>query len=311
LQRSAALAVVVAPPLDRFATAMRPVIALLSISTNAVVRLLGGDPKATGEELSKEELRDIVSTHEGLDEEERRILSDVFAARESSLREVMRPRGDVEFLPGSLSLAEAAEQISGRSHSRFPITHDDFDDVTGFLHVRDLLGVEAADPRHVRDVQREILTLPSTNRVLPTVSLMRRRGVHLALVVDEYGGTEGIVTLEDLVEEIVGEIRDEYDEPDPARDPSVVPGNTSLEDFSQETGIELPDGDYDTVAGYLIARLGRIPEVGDAVQLADTTRLEVTAMTGMRVTAIRVTTAPPGDADGGSPPELPPSSARS
>ena len=160
LQRSAALAVVVAPPLDRFATAMRLVIALLSISTNAVVRLLGGDPKATGEELSKEELRDIVTTHEGLDEEERRILGDVFATRESSLREVMRPRGDVEFLTGSLSLAEAAGQISGRSHSRFPVTHDDFDDVTGFLHVRDLLGVEAADPRHVRDVQREILTLP-------------------------------------------------------------------------------------------------------------------------------------------------------
>src|SRR5215218_5488473 len=138
LQRSAALAVVVAPPLDRFATAMRPVIALLSLSTNAVVRLVGGDPRATGEELSKEELRDIVSTHEGLDAEERRILSDVFAARESSLREVMRPRGDVEFLPASLSLAEAAEQVGALPHSRFPVTNEDFDDITGFLHVRDL-----------------------------------------------------------------------------------------------------------------------------------------------------------------------------
>ena len=150
--------------------------------------------------------------------------------------------------------------------SRVAVTDDGFDDVTGFLHVRDLLGVDADDPRHVRDVQREILTLPSTNKVLPTVSLMRKRGVHLALVVDEYGGTDGIVTLEDLVEEIVGEIRDEYDEPDAGRDePGVVHGAMSLEDCNDHTGLELPDGDYDTVAGYLVARVGRIPAVGDSV----------------------------------------------
>ena len=203
----------------------------------------------------------------------------------------MQPRGDVEFLPGSLSLAQASELVGSRSHSRFPVMDEGFDDVTGFLHVRDLLGVDADDPRHVRDVQREILTLPSTNKVLPTVSLMRKRGDHLALVVDEYGGTDGIVTLEDLVEEIVGEIRDEYDEPDAGRDePGVVHGAMSLEDFNDHTGLELPDGDYDTVAGYLVARVGRIPDVGDSVAVGDAV-IEVVAMTGMRVTAIRVGTA--------------------
>ena len=296
LQRSADLAVVVAPPLDRFATAMRPVIALLSLSTNVVVRLLGGDPKATGEELSKEELRDIVSTHEGLDEQERRILSDVFAARECSLREVMRPRGDVEFLPGSLWLAQAANQIGSLAHSRFPVTDDGFDDITGFLHVRDLLSVGPDDPRQVRDVQREILTLPSTNKVLPTVALMRLRGVHLALVVDEYGGTDGIVTLEDLVEEIVGDIWDEYDEPDQTADhPTDVEGGMSLEDFNERTGLQLPDGAYDTVAGYVVAELGRIADVGDSVAVDDDTELEVVDMTGLRVTLIRVVTTPPAE----------------
>jgi putative hemolysin len=294
LQRSADLALVVAPPLDRFASLMRPVIALLSGSTNAIVRLLGGDPRAAGEELSQEELRDIVSTHKGLNEQERRILSDVFAARDSMLREVMRPRGDVEFIRGALPVVEAAELVGRLSHSRFPVTGAGFDDVTGFLHIRDLLGVGLDDGRRVRDVQREILMLPSTNRVLPSVSLMRQRGVHLALVVDEYGGTDGIVTLEDLVEEIVGEIRDEYDAPDSVPvDPDVVDGGLSIEDFLERSGVELPDGDYETVAGYLISRLGRIPEVGDSVPVNDETRLEVVEMAGMRVMAIRISREEP------------------
>ena len=295
LQRSAALAVVVAPPLDRFATAMRPVIALLSLSTNAVVRLLGGYRRRRVRSCPRKSC--ATSSRPMRVSTRRSVGSSVTSSRRgrSSLREVMQPRGDVEFLPGSLSLAQASEQVASRSHSRFPVMDDDFDDVSGFLHVRDLLGVDADDPRHVRDVQREILTLPSTNKVLPTVSLMRKRGVHLALVVDEYGGTDGIaVTLEDLVEEIVGEIRDEYDEPDAGRaEPGRVDGAMSLEDFNDHTGLELPDGDYDTVAGYLVARVGRIPDVGDSVAVGDTL-LEVVAMIGMRVTAIRVGNGPGG-----------------
>ena len=296
LQRSADFALVVAPPLDRFAVLMRPVIALLSVSTNTVVRLVGGDPGAAGEELSKEELRDIVSTHEGLDEQERRILSDVLAARESTLREVMRPRGDVEFVRATMPLAEARALLRQSAHSRFPVTGEDFDDVSGFLHVRDLLNIGANDSRRVEDVQREIITLPSTNRVLPTVSLMRQRGVHLALVVDEYGGTDGIVTLEDLVEEIVGDIRDEYDDPDPGvRDRDLVDAGLSIADFKDATGIELPDGDYETAAGYVIGCLGRIPEVGDSVDLDPRTRLEVADMVGMRITELRVDRTPQPD----------------
>ncbi len=299
LQRSAGLSLAVAPPLDRFARLVRPVIWLLSVSTDAVVRLVGGDPSATAEEVSEEELRDLVSTHEGLGEEERRIVHDVLAASETSVKEVMRPRADVEFLPASMPLREAAERVRTQPYSRYPVTGQGFDDVVGFLHVRDLLDLAAQDRRRVGDVRREVLMLPATNRVLPSVATMREAGIHLAVVVDEYGGTDGIVTLEDLVEELVGEIRDEYDQvaAEPA-DGSSVEGSLSLEDFAELTGVVLEDGHYETVAGFVITRLGRIPEVGDAVEAGGPehpVRLEVAEMAGPRVTRVRVQVPAAGD----------------
>jgi len=298
MQRPTQVSLATAPALDRFAVLMRPVIRLLSVSTNGVVRLLGGNPDATSDAVSNDELQEIVSSHEGLGDDERRILTDVFAATRSSLKEVMQPRGDVVFISGDMPLTEAAAWVSGQQFSRYPVIGDSFDDVTGFLHVRDLLFVDAADPRSVADLQREVLHLPGTNGVLPTVSVMRGAGTHLAVVVDEYGGTDGIVTLEDLVEEIVGDIRDEYDVEQPANvetadslGEAVVAGGLTIEDFGRETGVLLPDGDYETVAGYVIARLGRLAEVGDSVDVGGT-RLEVTETDGRRITRISVLPAP-------------------
>lgn len=290
LQKAESVALIIAPILDRFATLMRPVIWLLSTSTNALVRLLGGDPSATGEQLSDAELRDLVTTHAGLGEHERHILDDVFSATDTSVNEVMRPRGDVEFLAGDLTLVEAAIRVAGFPYSRYPIIGDGFDDVLGFLHVRDLLGVGPDDRRRVRDVQRPVLLLPEPKKVLPAIAAMRQQGVHLAIVVDEYGGTAGIVTLEDLIEELIGDIRDEYDadEVSPAviSDGSTFDGGTRIEDFTKATGVELiDDGNYETVAGFVMARLGRIPSVGDAVEAGDAV-LSVTEMHGRRVTRL-------------------------
>lgn len=287
LQKSAGLSLVVAPILDRFAVLMRPVIWLLSASTNAVVRLVGGDPHATTEQLSEGELRELVSHHEALEEQERRILRDVLQATETTVKEAMRPRGDVEFLSARTPLTVAADRVRDLPYSRYPITGEGFDDVIGFLHVRDLLGIAPDDQRRVEDVQRPVLLLPATNFVLPSVATMRQQGTHLAVVVDEYGGTDGIVTLEDLVEELIGDIRDEYD----TQDPVSVDGDTSidaglsLEDFTEDTGIPLEDGDYETVAGFVIARLGRIPVVGDTIDL-EGAALEVTEVAGHRITKI-------------------------
>lgn len=302
LQRSASVALAVAPPLDRFATLMRPVIWLLSRSTDAVVRLLGGNPSARGEEMSEEELRELVLAHEALPEDERRILDDVFAAGDRSLAEAMTPRGDVAFLSGDETLADAARTVAAGPFSRYPVTGEDFDDVVGFLHVRDLLGRDCPDhpetdpetgrPVLVRDVVRPILELPATNTVLPAMSRMRSEGVHIAVVVDEYGGTDGIVTLEDLVEELVGDIRDEYDPDDtpPAREDGAatsVDGGQTIEELARRTGIALPDGPYETVAGFVVAELGRLAVVGDHVDVAGH-RLTVTDVSRRRIVRLDV-----------------------
>ncbi|QGH70018.1 hemolysin family protein [Pseudactinotalea sp. HY158] len=288
LQNSAGLSLLATPSLDRFATVMRPVIWLLSVSTNALVRLLGGDPEATREELSERELRDLVATHDGLEDDERQIIQDVLGAAQTLLREAMRPRTDVVFIDADMPLRDAAPWARRQGFSRYPVIGEGFDDVLGYLHARDLIDLRVDETRRVHDVIREVLVLPGTNRVLPAVSQMRHAGTHLAVVVDEYGGTDGIVTLEDLVEELVGDIRDEYDaRPAPSmQDPSIVPGSSTLEEFAEATGVELPDdGSYETVAGYVIARLGRIAAVGDTVAVDDHT-LAVTRMTGTRITEL-------------------------
>jgi putative hemolysin len=303
LQRSAQVALVVGPPLDRFASLMRPVIWLLSRSTDVVVRLLGGNPTARGEDMTGEELRDLVIAHESLPEDERRILTDVFAAAERSVEEAMRPRGEVVFLPGDLTLPEAAAIVRDQPYSRYPVTGEDFDDVVGFLHVRDLLGVGDDGPRSsrtVRDVARTVLELPGTNQLLPSLALMRRTGVHLAIVVDEYGGTDGIVTLEDLVEELVGDIRDEYD---PAHAPLAAgsfDAGLTIEAFAQESGVQLDDGPYETVAGYVISRLGRLGQVGDVVDVPGH-RLTVTAVEDRRIRRVALTPLPGASTEGARP----------
>lgn len=315
LQRAAQVALVVGPPLDRFATVMRPVVWLLSRSTDAVVRLLGGDPSARSEEMSEDELRGIVQAHQGLDDDEREILDGVFAASDRTLGEVMRPRGEVAFLEASLTLAEAAERTRDLPYSRYPVTGEDFDDVLGFVHVRDLFapprrtGVGVLDDADgvpqaagdatttLLDVARPLLELPTTNRLLPTMSAMRRGGTHMALVVDEYGGTDGIVTLEDLVEELVGDIRDEYDPTVPVHADGTYDAGLTLEEFAHGTDVELDDGPYETVAGYVIARLGRLAEPGDVVALDDGRVLRVTRVEDRRVRTVALAAASADPAD--------------
>ncbi|WP_166845424.1 hemolysin family protein [Isoptericola sp. BMS4] len=290
LQRSAQVALVVGPPLDRFSLLMRPVIWLLSRSTDAVVRLLGGDPAVRSEEMSGTELRDLVAAHPGLQEEERRILADVFAASERTVAEVMRPRADVDFLPAEMPVTEAEGLTRAQPYSRYPVTGEDADDVLGFVHVRDLdtrRDGPGAGPRVVRDVVRPVLEVPTTGRLLPTLTTMQRTRAHLAVVVDEYGGTDGIVTLEDVLEELVGDIRDEYDPARPARAAGTHDAGLTIEDFARATGVELADGPYETVAGYVLDRLGRLAEVDDTVDV-DGHVLTVVEVEDRRIRTVRV-----------------------
>jgi putative hemolysin len=297
LQRVERTALALGPVLRGFAELSRPVIWALSMSTNLVVRVLGGDPSAGRERITEEELRDLVSAHESLTRDERALIDEVFASGERTLREVMVPRTEVEFLDASLPVARALSVAQSLPFSRFPVYRGSHDDVAGFVHIRDLAGFPAARRRSARvlDLVREVAMLPTTKRVLPALSEMRAAGHHLAVVVDEYGGTAGIVTLEDLIEELIGEIRDEYDV---AEEPGAQTGSVfevdaliNLDEFEELTAVRLPDGPYETVAGALMARLGHVPRAGDSAELAGV-RLTVSGMDGRRVARVRVTKLP-------------------
>jgi putative hemolysin len=275
------------------------VIWLLSKCTDGVVRLLGGDPEARREPISEEELRGLVAAHESLTTDERRLIDDVFSAGERSIGEVMVPRTEVTFLEGSMTISRAAKVAADSPHSRYPVIGRDQDDILGFVHIRDLLlpSLRHDRDRTVASVARDVKALPGSKHVLAAMSEMRGEGHHMAIVVDEYGGTDGIVTLEDLIEEVIGEIRDEYDE-DTAEARRLaggeveVDGKTNLDEIAEIVGVELPEGPYATVAGYVMAELGRLPRTGDTVE-HDGVRLTVVRTEGRRAARVRLTPPPP------------------
>ena len=295
LQRSEPIALVAAGPLDAIARATRPVIWLLGRSSDLVVRLLGGDPRAGREVVTEEELRDIVATNEELSVDERRLIAEVLDAGDRPVREIMVPRLDVSALDAGMTVEEALDVVEGQPHSRYPVVEGGLDDAIGFVHVRDLFSAHARrEPgTALRTLARPLPRVPDSRRALPALAEMRREGTHVALVVDEYGGGAGIVTLEDLIEELVGDITDEFDEDDGRREddgtggPRPLPdgpvdAQLRLEEFEEETGVLLPEGPYDTAAGWMLAALGRIPVVGDTAAFGDVV-LTVAEMRGRRV----------------------------
>jgi putative hemolysin len=307
LQRTERSAMLFAAPLNRVASIFRPVIWLLSRSTNGLVRVLGGDPAAGREPISEEELRGLVAAHESLSRDERRLIDDVFAAGERSVGEIMVPRTEVVFLEANMTVSKAAKLAASVPHERYPVIGRTYDEILGFVHIRDVV---LGDPRTMRNrtvgsLAREVKVIPGTKRVLKALSEMRREGNHLAIVVDEYGGTDGIVTLEDLVEEIVGDINEEGGRPavgEPRRFSGGVvelDGKENLDEVAEVSGLELPDGPYATLGGYVMAELGRLPQPGDRVT-RDGFLLDVIEVDGRRAARVRVT-----------PPQAPADSAES
>ncbi|HEY6499936.1 MAG TPA: hemolysin family protein [Streptosporangiaceae bacterium] len=323
LQRVEPVALLAAPTLDRISVLARPLVWLLSVSTDLVVRILGGNPKANRTVMTEEELRDLVASNQVLSPDERQIVGEVFDAGKRQIREVLLPRTEVEFVADDLPISEAAELAVSVPHSRLPVYQGSYDNVIGFVHVRDLLDPARANrPLTVGQVSRHVKFLPISKTVLSALSEMRRERAHLAIVVDEYGGTAGIVTLEDLVEELIGDIRDEYDADDNQarrlRGGDVeVEGLLNLHEFAELTGIDLPEGPYETAAGFVLAGLGEVPQVGNSVEV-DGHRITVTEMDGRRIARLRIAPAarhetpdaPPGPATPtGTPAPAPPPAA--
>ncbi|MFP5377209.1 MAG: hemolysin family protein [Acidimicrobiia bacterium] len=300
MQRAERWGLLVARPLAVFSALTRPLVWLLSHSTDLAVRLMGGDPRREREDVSKEELRDLVGAHRAFTPDQRSIISGAFDVAERTLGEVLRPRRDVVVLGADTSCADALEVLATSGHSRAPVTEGgDLDDVVGVVHLRDLVAGRAT---LVRDRAGPATFLPESAPVLGALRHLQKARQQMAVVVDEYGGGAGIVTVEDLLEELVGEIYDETDRdvmgaerlPDGS---IVVAGSFPVHDLA-DLGVVLPEGDYATVAGLVLATLGRIPDgPGDRVRI-DGWNLTVLAVDHRAITRVRLhQAAPPRHAD--------------
>jgi putative hemolysin len=301
MQRTEGWALVVARPIDVLSVFARPAVWLLGVATNMVVRLAGADPHAQREEVSTEEIRDLVAAQQEFSAEQRTIISGAFEIADRILREILVPRRDVLTLATGMSAHEALRQLIDGGHSRAPVVGPaGLDDVIGVVHLRDL--VDATGP--VDALCSPGLFLPETLRVSDAMLQLRVERQQMALVVDERGAIDGIITMEDLVEEIVGEIYDETDrdvqavvhEADGAL---VMPGSFPIHDLPDIgfDGDGPDEGEYTTVAGMVLAKLGHIPTApGEVVTLPQFTA-EVVEVTGRAITRLRLRALPRTSAD--------------
>jgi putative hemolysin len=280
--------------IDVVAKLFAPIIWLLSHSTNLIVRIFGIDAKTIKEQISEAELMDLLSGHSDLTEEERDIVEEVFNASDRMIHEVMVPRTEVDFLDASLPISQARKIAVDLAHSRYPVIRGTSDEVIGFLHVRDLLNPKLDDSEiTIIELVRSIQFLPGTKGVLPALTEMRSKRQHIAIVLDEYGGTDGIVTLENLVECLIGEIHDEYDshegdvEIQPRTGDIEIDGLISLEELQETAGISLPEGPYETVSGFIMHFLGRIAVEHDVIRV-NGARFTILSMNGKRVGQILI-----------------------
>lgn len=305
LLKSEAYATLIAPPLNLLSRLASPLVGLLSFSTQLILRLLGlgNAPEA---HITEEDIRALV--REGAEDgsvtlHEQEFIDSIFKFSDRAVRHIMTPRRDVEMLEGDASLGAVLDELLESGYSRFPVYEETPDQVIGIVHVRDLLMLyrRKGGEARVREVLAEPLYVPENSRASALLATFRKGRRHMAIVVGELGGIEGVVTLEDVLEEIVGEIDDEFDEasPEPVvrrEDGSLLAeGSLGIDDVKSLLDVdELPDEDtyrYDTLAGLVIALLGRIPTTGDVVEW-DVWRFEVVDMDSLRVDKVLISTRP-------------------
>jgi CBS domain containing-hemolysin-like protein len=293
-------ALAVAVPVRLFFVVFRPLIWVLQRATEAVLRALGLEPPGAETEVHSEaELRMLVSqsTEYGeIEQQEQEMLYKVFDFADKEVSNVMVPRPEVVALSIDLPPEQCLEAVMDSPYTRYPVFRETLDNVVGILHVRDLFGALRDRGMHevtVEDLIRPAHIVPETKDLAALLTEFRRTNQHMAIVVDEYGETEGIVTLEDLLEEIVGEIEDEFDLPDESieqvdEDTIKIDGTFPIDDFNERFRTELPQEDYHTVAGFVFGLLGRQPEVGDDVS-HDGMRFDVLEVEGSRINKLAVT----------------------
>jgi CBS domain containing-hemolysin-like protein len=295
IQKAERVALWISRPLNVFRLLLTPVVWVVNASTNFVLRPWG---IRLGEEMeahSEEELRIMISSSTAsgvLDPEEREYLNNVFDFGDRVAREIMVPRPDIEAIASDASLAEMADAAVNGRYTRYPVYEEDLDHVLGAAHVKDLFRAARQDPDDfdISSIIRECLVVPETKRIEEILKEFQTRTLQMAIVIDEWGSVEGLITIEDVVEEIVGEIQDEFDEDEPAieeigDDLYAVDGRIPIIDVNERFEIDLPHEDFDTIGGYILGSLGRPPETGDTVE-ADGVTMQVKSVDGPRVSTL-------------------------
>jgi CBS domain containing-hemolysin-like protein len=293
-----------ASPMTLLSRLLWPLIAVISFLTSRLIRLLSGGSSTQMPLVTEEELRLLVNVgeEEGLIEpDEREMIEGIFSFGDTVVREVMVPRVDIVALEQTASLQEALETVIAHGHSRIPVYDETIDNIVGILYAKDLLpGLRAGQASvSLAGLLRPPHFVPETMKVDALLKDLQARKVHLAMVVDEYGGTAGLATIEDLLEEIVGEIQDEYDVEEPSvkfvgEGELLADARVLLDDLNDLTGLHLASEESDRLGGLVFERLGRVPRVGDEVQLEDGVTITVLSIEGLRPRQLRLNYQPSG-----------------
>ncbi len=296
IQKAEGTSMWISRPLGIFMVLFRPLVWLVNASTNFVLRPWG---IRLGEEMeahSEEELRIMISssTSSGvLDPQEREYLNNVFDFGDTVARAIMVPRPDIEALPSDAPLEELVERAAFGRYTRYPVYEEDLDHVLGAVHVKDLFRAAKEDGNgfDLSPLIRECLVVPETKRIEEILRDFQRRKLQMAIVIDEWGSVEGLITIEDIVEELVGEIQDEFDEDEAAIEPIgentyAIDGRIPITDVNAYFGLDLLHEDFDTIGGYVLGSLGRPPEPGDVVEATQGATLRVKSVDGPRVSVL-------------------------
>jgi putative hemolysin len=303
LQRAERVALRLAPLVAGATLVMRPVVYVLTAVTRLILRILGGGKaQVRGPFVTEEELKLLVTVGEEegvIEEEEREMIHGIFEMGDMSVRELMVPRTDLVAIEVNEPVEKAVDLVTKHGHTRIPVYDVNLDHIVGVLYAKDLLrAVVRGERKTLRDIARKPYFTPESNKVQDVLRDLRKNRVHMAIVVDEYGGTAGAVTIEDILEEIVGPIQDEYDigEEDEIQfiNPNevVLDGRVSVDDVNELLKLSLAADDYDSIGGFVLNQLGATPKVGATIKLG-TAELRVEAVQGSRIKKVRIRSETP------------------
>jgi len=293
-------AVILAPVLERVAWALGPVNRIFVAISYVMVRPFGIHPSSAGPFITEEDIRTIVNVgaeQKVLEEDEREMIHSVIEFGDTIVREVMTPRPSMVCVSVDGTPHKALELVMSEGYSKLPVYHENVDNIIGVVHERELLialanGSISSQP--LRTLMRPVSMVPENKKVSELLREMKRDKFSLSIVIDEYGGTAGLVTMEDILEEIVGEIRDEHDvgEEEPIRvlsdDEAIVDARVNIEDVNAELGTHLAHDEFETIGGYTVGRFGRLPQEGEEISAEEGVRLRVERMWNRRILSIRI-----------------------